>query len=444
MAIAYVGATEYYSGTSNSETHVITLPSFSTGDLCIVVWSHIGNFVETDTNYPAGWSFLTDWWGTSGACGGTRVLYRIMEAGDPSTMTITREAFQGIQAIANAICYSGTATTLPFDSTPSVWYNTGTNPGTAPVSEAITTTTTNTMILRLLSFDDDGDMTEGSAFPAGVTNRAFGIALDAGAGNGGYIALGEDGAQASAGTTGTATWTADASDGWATMTIAIRDAANDPVIADKDFTFDGVFAKTFTKDNTFDSILSKTVTKDVTMDAILQFQGQGDVIMDSILQKQGIQKDVTFDAELVIAVSNTLTCQYDMVSFVSSTLTALSDIKNLVENEVILVYGLGGLVSNTVTLLYDIHNLVSNTLTGIQSTLDYVSSTLTGLYDIRQFVSNTLTGIQSTLDYVSSTLTSPYDIFNNISSTLTSKYDILIKHTKIALKNARRKIKLFR
>lgn len=440
MAIAFKAAAEYDSST-NQRFHTVTLPTNANGDLVIIFLSGTGAGSLNWETTPSGWTELVPETGSGGTAtmGAGQIWYKIVGTSESNPQWGFFE-FGDLTVRANSVSYSGTASTLPFDNAHTAWTgNTGSS--SSPSSAAVTTSTTNTMVLRIMTHDDE-DSTEGSVFPSGVTNRAYQTV--ASPSNGGGFMIGEEGIQASAGTTGAKTWTLDVADGWGALTIPIRDAANDPVINDKDFTFDGVFSKQYTKDTTFDAILQAVFTKDFTFDAALQFTGQGDVLMDSILQKNGITKDVTFDAEFVITVSNTLTGQYDMVSHISAQLSALSDILNLADNENTFIYGLGGLVSSTLTLLSDIHILANNTLTSIQSTLDYVSNTLTGLWDISELVSNTLTSIQSTLDYISNTLTSKYNILNNVNNNMTSLYDILIKYPKIQLSNARRKIKLFR
>jgi hypothetical protein len=440
MAIAFKGAAEYDSAT-NQRNHTITLPTNANGDLVIIHLQGTGAGSLNWETTPSGWTELVPDTGSGGTAtmGAAQIWYKIVGTSEPNPQWGFFE-FGDLTVRANSVSYSGTASTLPFDNPHTTWTgNTGSS--TSPTSASVTTTTTNTMVLRFLTHDDE-DSTEGTVFPGGTTNRAY--QEHASPSNGGGFAIAESGIQASAGATGVATWTLDLADGWGAITIPIRDAANDPVIVTKDFTMDSVFANLFLKDTNFDAVLQGVFTKDVTFDAILQFIATGDIQMDAVLKKEGLQKDFTFDADLRILVANTLTCQYDMVSFIANTLSNLYDIRNLVNNENTFIYGLGGLVANTLTVLSDIHVLISNTLTSIQSTLDYVSNTLTGRWNITQFISNTLTSIQSTLDYVSNTSTLKYNILNHISNTGTFLYDILPKFTKIQLKNARRKIKLFR
>lgn len=428
MAIAFVGATEYYAG-GNSEDHTIPLPSFSQDDLMILHFQQSGNFDQNGT--VVGFTQLTPWSTTSGSMGGTAIYYRIMQSGDSSDAHITYTPFNGLRIVVNTVCYSGNAIVSPFDSDShrDPWDN-GTS--ASPVSEALTTGSTNTMILRIMSADDE-DSTEGSVFPSGVTNRAY---QQIGTpGNGGNLSFGEQGIQSATGTTGTKTWSLDtSSEVWVTQTIAIRDISNDVVINNKDVTFDGRLVKVFTEDVTFDSALSKTFNKDTTYDSILSKTISKDITYDSVLAKT-ISKSFTFDAGLNTLVSNTLTGKHDINNLTGNTLDLLYDINNFIFNTLTSIYSIGGRVSNTLTGIYDINNHISNTLTLSYDILSLISNTITGLFDISNFVSNVSTFKHDILNHVSNTSTIRYDILSHVSNTIIGLYDILERIPSIPVPN---------
>ena len=277
MAIAFVGSTTFYTGTSNTETINISLPNISNGDLWIVYYVEIA--FSGDPTHEAGWQQLGTTSNAGGQLGATKILYKIREAGDNTTFVTTYPVGFGRQVCACAYGYSGTATNFPFD-TDAIRDPFDIGTGTSPPSQALTTTTTNTMILRTCNFDDGDGAGLPISFPAGVANRGSVDVSDTGAGNGGYMRCGEDGIQASAGSTGVATWTQSVSEGWTTNTIAIREASQDV------------------------SAVDNTLT------------GKYDIL-------NFVSNTLTGIYDIGLAVSNTLTGVYDMKSLVSNTLTGL-------------------------------------------------------------------------------------------------------------------------
>ena len=114
MAIAFVGSTTFYTGTSNTETINISLPNISNGDLWIVYYVEVA-FTGTPT-FEAGWQQLGTTSAPGGQLGATYILYRIREAGDNTTFVTTYPVGFGRQVCACAYGYSGTATNFPFDT----------------------------------------------------------------------------------------------------------------------------------------------------------------------------------------------------------------------------------------------------------------------------------------------------------------------------------------
>ncbi len=391
MAIAFVGSTTFYTGTSNTETINVSLPNISNGDLWIVYYVEVA-FTGTPT-FEAGWQQLGTTSAPGGQLGATYILYRIREAGDNTTFVTTYPVGFGRQVCACAYGYSGTATNFPFD-TDAIRDPFDIGTGTSPPSNALTTTTTNTMILRTCNFDDGDGGSLPISFPGGVTNRGSVDVPDTGAGNGGYMRCGEDGIQASAGSTGVATWTQSVSEGWTTNTIAIREASQDVSAVDNTLTgkYDilGIVSNTLTGIYDIGLAVSNTLTGVYDMKAV---------------------------------VSNILTGVYDMKAFVSNTLTGKYDILEFISNTLTGKYNILNFTSNNLTGKYNILNFISNTLTGVYGILDSVSNTLTGKYNILEFISNTLTGVYDMVGLVSNTLTGKYDMIARVSNTLTGLYD---------------------
>lgn len=379
MVIAFESESDYYEGT-NTVNHVITLPSFSTDELVILAVTQPGGSTQgTWTAGVTGWTALTPVTGGGSQLGQTRFWYRIMQGGDGTTATYNiNPGGGGLQIGVLGVCYSGTATGVPFDIVSTFVIGSVQN----PLSPDVTTSSTNTMILRYIANDDDGDMVVSTAFGA-ITDRGFRNYPDAGAGNGGDAALGEEGIQSSAGATGTFQWTTSTGEGSLLLTIAIRDVANDVTSVSNQL----------------------TVLYDMT-------------------QLASNQLTVLYDMDG--SVSNTLTGVYDMRQFANNQLTGLYDMDEFVSNQLTGVYDLRTLVTNQLTGIYDIFSIVSNQLTGKYANGGVIANTLTGLYDMKEFVSNQLTGLYDMRQLVSKNLTLKYQIQEFVSNTLTMKYNIQV------------------
>ena len=402
MAIAFVSAAEFYAA-GISEDHTITLPSFSQDDIIFVHFQQSGNFTENAT-VEGGFTQLTNWNTTTGSMGGTAIWYRVMQSGDPSTFHITYGAGDGLRIVVNMVCYSGNAINSPIDSFRSPWDN-GTSD--SPVSEAITTNSTNTMILRVMAADDE-DSTEGIVFPTGVTNRTY--QQIATPGNGGNLSFGDQGIQAATGSTGTKTWTLDTTNEvWITQTIAIRDIANDvtPI------------------SNTLTCLYDLRTSIANTLEGLYDMAGRVSNTLTGLYDmREFVSNTLTGLYDVKEFVSNTLTGLYDLRTSVSSTITGIFDIRVLVSNTLTGLYDMQGRISNTLTGLYDMQGRISNTLTGLYDLRTSVSNTITGVFDIRELVSNTLTGLYNIKEFVSNTLTGRYNILIFVSNTLTGVYDL--------------------
>ncbi len=172
---------------------------------------------------PSGWTEISTNQSQGGASGVRLVMmYRFFVGGDTDTLSITVSAVSGFTSVCNT--YSGVDSTTPIDIEESD-YNTGTDAD--PVSRAVTTTTTNTMVMRTYCKDDDLDTIPIN--PSGTTDR--GSVQNGLPGNGSSIGVAEL-AQAGIGTTGTATWDGTDADDWLAGTFAFREISGFEVIGD--------------------------------------------------------------------------------------------------------------------------------------------------------------------------------------------------------------------
>lgn len=443
MAIAFAGQAAYYSGTTNSETHNIGLPNISVGDLWIMHFTIVGSGCTSCTdgipNLEAGWQSLTPASSSGGFLGGSFVFYKIRDGGDNTTHTVTFNSGFGKQVVCNTVGYSGTATNVPFDddSHRDPW-DEGTS--TSPLCGALTTTTDNTMILRLMNADDGDGNTLPISFPGGVSNRGSQDISDAGAGNGGHTRFGEDGIQGSAGGTGTATWSIGASEGWNCQTIAIRDAAFDIDVEVKDFNFDVALSKIFTKDLTFDSAFFTTVDNNLTLnyDIVELVDNNLTILYD---MTGVVSNSIILDYDIFNLVDNNLTLLYDMIGVANNSITLNYDINEFVDNNVTFDYDINVFVNNNATLNYDIFNLVDNSITNRWDILNFISNSLTVRWDILNFISNTLTNIWDIRSFVDNSLTVIQSTLVFVSNKITSIYQILNPFTTVPTLNKSRKVR---
>ena len=163
---------------------------------------------------PSGWTEINN---NQEEGGGSAIrattFYRIVQAGDPSTLSVNFADEVTISAISNT--YSGIDTTTPIDVEESTYLHTT---GTDPVSRTVTTTTSNTMVVR--TFHQDDDLESSQIVPSGLTERGYGEHSGDGS-NGGIVSWGEL-EQASIGDTGTAQWQTNDPDDNMVQTFAIR------------------------------------------------------------------------------------------------------------------------------------------------------------------------------------------------------------------------------
>ena len=155
---------------------------------------------------PTGWTLLFS--GEAGGAGdiGVGVFYKVAGASEPANHTFTwSDSKESAGAMAR---YSNVDTTTPIDA----WAN-GTGNDSNPLAPDVTTTSTDTMLIRLFGSTDDETVTS----PTGTTGR-YDIS-----GNGATSA-GADATQAAAGATGTATFTIGSNEKWVAATIALTQA----------------------------------------------------------------------------------------------------------------------------------------------------------------------------------------------------------------------------
>ncbi len=437
--ITFVGSAEYYGGTTNSETHNVTLPNIPVGSLWVMFY--VGISFSGDPTFEAGWNILPPVCGpdipdppptcSQGQLGTARILYKIRDGGDNLTMTVTYPVGQGRQVAAITCGYSGTATQEPFDPVPNRNVNGGSwdiGESDNPISESITTVTEHTMILRWMTADDDDTATEGVAFPPGVTNRGWQDISGAGAGGGGHFGFGEQGIQVSAGATGTKTWTLDPQTGseedWQTQTIAIRNVVFDIQQVDSSLTLDYDILDFVDNNLTLDYDILLPVDNNLTLDYDMRELASNNLTL--LYAMAGVvSNNITLDYDIIGRVDNNLTLNYDMFGSVINNLTLNYDILNLVDNNVTLDYDILSLVDNNLILNYAVFELASNNLTLLYDMAGVASNSITVNYDIIERVDNNLTLDYDILLPVDNNLTLDYDIFNLANNSITLLYDMI-------------------
>jgi len=163
---------------------------------------------------PTGWTEISTNQSQGGASAIRLVMmYRFWQSGDPTTLSITTSAVAGFTSVCNT--YSGVNTSNPID-VEETDYNTGTDAD--PVSRAVTTVTTDTMVMRMYCKDDDLDTIPIN--PSGTTDR--GSVSNGLPGNGSTFGVAEL-AQVAIGTTGAATWDGTDADDWLAGTFVLQE-----------------------------------------------------------------------------------------------------------------------------------------------------------------------------------------------------------------------------
>lgn len=197
----------------------VPVPAGSAGDLLIAVW---GIAINPLSGVPAGWTAISGLQGFNVAIcplGPIRcqlnVYYRISDGTETSVTFVFSGSPGGPRSQVGAVLrYSGTHATDPIGP---VAKQSGT--GGSPVAPAIITTEDNTRVLRLALTGEETSV-------GALTNPPATSRFNLGSGMGGDVAVhgaGSDAPQASAGNSGTASWTGGSD--WVAATIAIRPEA---------------------------------------------------------------------------------------------------------------------------------------------------------------------------------------------------------------------------
>lgn len=216
MAISFIDHVES-ENFSASTSHVVTMPDFVQDDLVVICLAATAGADPMGTyTDPSGWTEISPNNGLNiSAISAVRlqVYYRVMQSGDPATVTFTQSTSSGFNA--HAVSYRGVDPTTPIQTQAS---QTG-GPSTSAVHLGVTTTVDNEWILRIIAQDDQASHTN-----LGITWRNSdqgdfnGFAAP---GDGLALGIGDE-IQESFGGTGTSTTTLGVSEAWGTFTIAIN------------------------------------------------------------------------------------------------------------------------------------------------------------------------------------------------------------------------------
>lgn len=224
---AFVGVATGNNG-EGSTTLTLPVPSGATGDLLLAV---VGVEVNPSTPTPAGWTAVPNFTGFNGA---------ICASGDGAGIRCQLSAFWKIassasegsvswifgpnpRSAAGAILrYSGIDATSPIAQTAD---QNGT--GTTLTAPSVTTTEASTRVVRV----GLADATQSRALlssPPATARFSVGSANNLNSVTEAVVLAGSDAAQASAGATGTATFTSGSSEQWVAGTIVLRPPAPPP------------------------------------------------------------------------------------------------------------------------------------------------------------------------------------------------------------------------
>jgi hypothetical protein len=198
---------------SNGRSLTINKPTGTVqGDLLLAAISVDGT---PNISPPTGWTTIRE--GNSGTQVRLEVYYKVAGASEPSSYTFTWSRYNTQQAAGAILRYSGVNTTAPINTS-------GIGSGTtiSPTAPSVTTTVTDTMVVRIYGADDD-DLSP-SPYPSGHTGR---LNIESNSGDG-TCSLGvADVIRASPGATGTAAFSLSASEEWVGVTVALAPAGTD-------------------------------------------------------------------------------------------------------------------------------------------------------------------------------------------------------------------------
>lgn len=301
MAIARVGVGSIAATATSGATLTVTLPSFSTGDLVLIgFW---GRGTQGIADVPAGWStvgaegLVTDHttdvglnlFSTGGGVMWGTVAFRIMQAGDPSTVAFQSPAStSGCYGVA--VSYSGVDPTTPIDVYSADW-TIGASTSTTCTGADVTIATSGAALL-FWKFGSD-DFAAAGATPATGMSEVFEV--ESTTGNDAAGALDEQFSLSTGATgakTSTLTPTSTTSYRTAGFLMALRPAASTTAVG-----------KDLTTPYSVIAAVGKSLTTPYTIDSSLTAVG----------------KDLATPYSVIAAVGKSLTTPYT----INTTLTAV-------------------------------------------------------------------------------------------------------------------------
>ncbi|MBE2224705.1 MAG: hypothetical protein IAF02_24405, partial [Anaerolineae bacterium] len=180
---------------------------------------------------PTGWTIINR--GNSGGEVSLAVFYKIATGTEPGNYAFTWTG--GEQATGTIMRYTGVNPSSPINTS---GFGTGTS--NAPTAPTVTTTTAETMVVRIFATDDDDNP---FAFPTGYSGR---VMLESSATDF-SVSLGlADVQQVAAGATGTAAFGMGATEEWRAVTVALNRLSTAPIanqvkgVVFRDYNADGV------------------------------------------------------------------------------------------------------------------------------------------------------------------------------------------------------------
>lgn len=215
MAIGFGTPVEYFSVTEQSP-HTLTLPTYSPGDVIVISMNHSPNGTATigTITIPTGWTEVSTNTNTGAASNSKlTVIRRVMQSGDGTTLAVSTSTNMTLGAVLQT--YTNVDNTTPEDATAPTM-NTGTG---NPVCPSITTVTNGAVLLSFCIIDAVPSGFGDTSIPSGMT--LVGTMANNPPSNGMNLGMARE-TRATAGSTGTRTWSNGASEEHVGATMALR------------------------------------------------------------------------------------------------------------------------------------------------------------------------------------------------------------------------------
>jgi len=219
VAITFVNSTESEQDTAGSNLTINVPGSVVDDDVLIAIVVHSDDEPATTITPPGGWTqeLGKTGMGTAAVSPPVIYVYSRVASSEPSNYTWSWDTDGG--KVGSILAYRGVDTGDPVPATPSVNAQTGT--GTDPIAPSVTTAVDDEWIICAGWCDDDDMSQSGGSYPGGMNGRHE--AETATGGNGCGLSVADE-ERVSAGSTGTRTFSLDATEERSGLTIRLTPA----------------------------------------------------------------------------------------------------------------------------------------------------------------------------------------------------------------------------